>query len=123
MGSTSRQRAESEESVKAAIKYITATDRSFSMIPDKQERLNFILASYNAGLGHIYDAMALAEKYGKNKLVWKDNVETSSCLKAIKNTSTILSAKRIFPWHRDLQFRSRYYVALRILQKENKSMR
>lgn len=35
-----------EESVKAAIKYITATDRSFSMIPDKQERLNFILASY-----------------------------------------------------------------------------
>ena len=24
-----------EESVKAAIKYITATDRSFSMIPDK----------------------------------------------------------------------------------------
>ena len=37
-----------EESVKAAIKYIAATDRSFSMIPDKQERLNFILASYNA---------------------------------------------------------------------------
>lgn len=54
-----------EESVKAAIKYITATDRSFSMIPDKQERLNFILASYNAGLGHIYDAMALAENTGK----------------------------------------------------------
>jgi len=43
------------------------------MISDKQERLNFILASYNAGLGHIYDAMALAKKYGKNNLVWKDN--------------------------------------------------
>lgn len=71
-----------EESVKAAIKYITATDRSFSMIPDKQERLNFILASYNAGLGHIYDAMALAEKYGKNKLVWKDNVENFILLKS-----------------------------------------
>ena len=71
-----------EESVKAAIKYIAATDRSFSMIPDKQERLNFILASYNAGLGHIYDAMALAEKYGKNKLVWKDNVENFILLKS-----------------------------------------
>ena len=68
--------------MKAAIKYIAATDRSFSMIPDKQERLNFILASYNAGLGHIYDAMALAEKYGKNKLVWKDNVENFILLKS-----------------------------------------
>ncbi len=71
-----------EESIKAAIKYIMATERSFSMIPDKQERLNFILASYNAGLGHIYDAMALAEKYGKNKLVWKDNVENFILLKS-----------------------------------------
>ena len=71
-----------EESVKAAVKYIAATDRSLSMIPDKQERLNFILASYNAGLGHIYDAMALAEKYGKNKLVWKDNVENFILLKS-----------------------------------------
>lgn len=97
-----------EESVKAAIKYITATDRSFSMIPDKQERLNFILA-YNAGLGHIYDAMALAEKYGKNKLVWKDNVEASSCLKAIKNTSTILSAKT------DISVASRLTISFEIL--------
>ena len=37
---------------------------------------------YNAGLGHIYDAMALAEKYGKNKLVWKDNVENFILLKS-----------------------------------------
>ena len=71
-----------KNNIKAAIKYIMATDRSFSMIPDKQERLNFILASYNAGLGHIYDAMALAEKYGKNKLVWKDNVENFILLKS-----------------------------------------
>lgn len=72
----------SEESIKAAIKYIAATDRSFNMIQDKKERLNFVLASYNAGLGHIYDAMALAEKYGKNKLVWKNNVENFILLKS-----------------------------------------
>ena len=71
-----------EANIKAAIKYITLTDRSFSMISDKNERLNFILASYNAGLGHIYDAMALAEKYGKNKLVWKDNVDKFILLKS-----------------------------------------
>lgn len=71
-----------EESIKAAIKYITATDRSFNMIPDKKERLKFILASYNAGQGHIYDAMALAEKYGKNKLVWDNNVANFILLKS-----------------------------------------
>lgn len=71
-----------EESIKAAVKYITSTNRSLSMIPDKQERLKFILAAYNAGLGHIYDAMALAEKYGKNKFVWHDNVEDYILLKS-----------------------------------------
>lgn len=52
------------------------------MIANKHERINFILASYNAGLGHIYDAMALAEKYGKDKFVWKSNVETFILLKS-----------------------------------------
>ena len=70
-----------EESIKAAIKYIAATDQSLNMIP-KSERTPFILASYNAGLGHIYDAIALAEKYGKNKRVWKGNVENFILLKS-----------------------------------------
>lgn len=82
MGVPAGKEQNPEESIKAAIKYITATNRSFSMISDKEERLKFILASYNAGLGHIYDAMALAEKYGKNKLVWKDNVENFILLKS-----------------------------------------
>lgn len=71
-----------EESVKAAVKFIKSTDRSLGMIADKQERIKFILASYNAGLGHIYDAMALAGKYGKNKYVWDDNVENYILLKS-----------------------------------------
>lgn len=82
MGVPAGKEQNPEESIKAAIKFIAATDRSLRMITDKQERLNFILASYNAGLGHIYDAMALAEKYGKNKLVWKDNVENFILLKS-----------------------------------------
>ena len=71
-----------EESIKAAVKYIASTDRSLRMIPDKQERIKFILASYNAGLGHIYDAIALADKYGKNKNVWDNNVENYILLKS-----------------------------------------
>lgn len=71
-----------EESLKAATKYIALTAKSLSSIPDKNERVKFILAAYNAGLGHIYDAMALAEKYGKNKFVWADNVESFILLKS-----------------------------------------
>lgn len=44
-------------------------------IPDSIQRLKFAMASYNAGKGHILDAQRLAEKYGKNPLIWDDNVE------------------------------------------------
>lgn len=71
-----------EESIKAAVKYIASTSNSLRMIPSKEERNNFILAAYNAGLGHIFDAMALAEKYGKDKLVWFGNVEEYILLKS-----------------------------------------
>lgn len=70
-----------EESVKAATKYIKATTRSFASIPE-DERINFVLASYNSGIGHVLDAMALAEKYGKNKYIWRDNVENFILLKS-----------------------------------------
>ena len=46
------------------------------------ERINFVLASYNSGIGHVLDAMALAEKYGKDKYVWRDNVEKYIVLKS-----------------------------------------
>ena len=51
-----------EESIKAAVKYIVATSRSFNAIKNENERMKFVLAAYNAGIGHVLDAMALAEK-------------------------------------------------------------
>ena len=53
----------------------------FSSIENKEERIKFILAGYNAGPGHIFDAMALAEKYGANPNIWFGNVETYLLLK------------------------------------------
>ncbi len=44
-------------------------------IPDKVQRQKFALASYNAGRSHIEDAQRLAEKHGKNPLLWDENVE------------------------------------------------
>jgi len=44
-------------------------------IKDPEERVKFVLASYNVGLGHVQDAQRLTLKYGKNPNIWEDNVE------------------------------------------------
>lgn len=71
-----------EESIKAASKYIAFTERQFSGIKNEHVRLQFVLATYNAGYGHISDAMALASKYGKSRHVWTGNVEKFILLKS-----------------------------------------
>ena len=82
MGLPAGKEDDPEESIKAACKLINLLDRNFSSIKDKDERINFILASYNAGEGHIKDAMALTQKYGGNPSVWEDNVEKYLKLKS-----------------------------------------
>ncbi len=71
-----------DENVRGAVKYIGITERSLMQIEDDIERVKFVLAAYNAGLGHVQDAMALANKYNKNQYVWFDNVETYLLLKS-----------------------------------------
>ena len=43
-------------------------------IPDQKERINFILAAYNVGLGKVLMARERASKYGKNPNKWNGNV-------------------------------------------------
>lgn len=69
-----------EQSIRGAVGYFAYLSHMFRRIPN-EERIHFILASYNAGFGHIQDAMRLAQKYGKNRYVWYDNVETYLLLK------------------------------------------
>jgi len=64
-----------ENNIKAGVKFIGRLHNIFDpMIPDKNERTKFILASYNAGPGHVLDAMKLAGKNGMNPHIWDDNV-------------------------------------------------
>lgn len=81
MGVPPGKEQNAEESVKAAVKYLGITAQSFSSIPEP-ERTNFVLAAYNSGIGHVLDAMALAQKYGKNPHIWRDNVEKYILLKS-----------------------------------------
>lgn len=61
--------------VRGATKLITQLNTHYAVIANTDERINFILAAYNAGPGHVDDARALARKYGKNPDVWLGNVD------------------------------------------------
>jgi membrane-bound lytic murein transglycosylase F len=64
------------QNIKAGVNYLRYLDRYWGKeIADENERLKFILASYNVGLTHIIDARKLALKHGKSAVTWDDNVE------------------------------------------------
>jgi len=64
------------EQIRAGVSFIKwLDDRFVDEIPDKSERIKFILASYNIGYGHIEDARRLAERYGEDPNLWYGCVE------------------------------------------------
>ena len=72
-----------ELNIAAATRSIADLDQSLKKyVSNDKERINFILAAYNSGIAHIYDAIALAGKYGKNPTVWHGNVSEALLLKA-----------------------------------------
>jgi membrane-bound lytic murein transglycosylase F len=65
-----------EQNIKGGVLFLNWINKQFvNSIPDSTQRIKFVLASYNIGLGHVMDAQRLAEKFGKNKTVWDDNVD------------------------------------------------
>ncbi len=64
------------DNIRAGVNYLHyLNDRFMDIVTDDDERLKFVLASYNVGIGHVFDARRLAEKHGKDPNVWKDNVD------------------------------------------------
>ena len=64
------------EQIKAGASFIEWLDNRFKdAIPDQTERIKFVLASYNIGLGHIQDARRLAERYDSDPNIWFGSVD------------------------------------------------
>lgn len=62
-----------DENIQAGSKFIQWLENYWiDKIPDEEERMKFVLASYNVGQGHVQDARRLAEKYDKDPNVWND---------------------------------------------------
>ncbi|WP_421763502.1 transglycosylase SLT domain-containing protein [Ekhidna sp.] len=62
-----------EKNIYAGMKHLQWLQNQWAKkIADEDERLKFVLASYNVGLGHLQDAVRLTEKYGGNPQSWQD---------------------------------------------------
>lgn len=65
-----------EENIRAGVGFLQWLDRQFTTKNiSEEEKIKFMLAAYNAGYGHVEDAMKLAEKNGKDPYTWEDNVD------------------------------------------------
>lgn len=65
-----------ERNIQGAVRLIKQLDSHFSDVVNRNERINFILAAYNAGPGHVDDARALCRKNGRDPNVWQGNVDS-----------------------------------------------
>lgn len=66
-------RASPEQSLSGGTDYILWLEKQWrSRVENPEEQLKFVMASYNVGLGHVYDACALTEKAGGDPKLWAD---------------------------------------------------
>ncbi len=69
------------KNITAGVKHLKYLDGIWQKtIKDDEERVKFVLASYNAGQGHVIDAMTLARFRNKNATKWDKNVAEAMLL-------------------------------------------
>ena len=64
-----------EVSIRVASQILAELEAIMRSRTGADDRIKFILAAYNAGSGHVTDAIALARKYELDPRVWSENVE------------------------------------------------
>lgn len=97
---------EPRSNIIAATELLRSLNHIFRRIDNFEERSNFILASYNAGIGHVSDAMRLADKHGHNRYKWKNSVDTFLKLKRLPEyyTDSLCKNGQFSDWKQTLQF-------------------
>lgn len=70
-----------EEQIQAGVRQLALIQKGFADIKDEVERMKFMAASYNAGMGHVKDARRLCKKYGEDDTAW-ENVSKYLILKS-----------------------------------------
>ena len=65
-----------DKQIYAGVKFLKLLEKRFEDEITKEDRIKFVLASYNVGLGHVLDAKKLATKHGKDSNIWTNNVDS-----------------------------------------------
>lgn len=99
LGIEGAQLLDPEKNISAGAEYLKSLLRTFRFISNPDERIKMTLAAYNGGIGHVFDALALTEKYGGDKEVWDSNVER------------YLQLKRLEQYYRDPVCKNGYFRA------------
>jgi len=68
-------RLDPAQNIRGGVRYLNKMRDKFDAVEDSIQKVKFTLAAFNCGAGHVFDAMRLAEKHGKDPHVWDDNVE------------------------------------------------
>ncbi len=68
-------RSDPEQSLRGGTAFLADLWEEWPGIPDSTQRLKFTLASFNCGLYHVKDAVALAEAEGDDPTQWDNSVE------------------------------------------------
>ena len=74
-GAKENELSNPEVSIRIASRILKELEGIMRSRTNNANRIKFVLASYNAGSGHVTDAIALARKYDLNPRVWDENVE------------------------------------------------
>jgi len=83
-----------EPNIRAGVRYIHYLDRIWrDKVRQPEERLRFVLASYNIGPGHILDARNLARELGMSDTLWDGHVAEALLLKSQEKYYTMECVK------------------------------